>query len=100
MRLFSPVRLAIVPTLLALAGTSSKPSAPADPPPTQTEKTEPAPAKQAELEAEAPKQPGALPDTLPNGLLLSYSQFEVVDGKATAKPGPARLDIVTREGGA
>jgi len=40
-----------------------------------------------------------LPDSLPNGLLLSYSQFEVVDGKATAKPGPARLDILTREGG-
>jgi len=41
----------------------------------------------------------ALPDTLPNGLLLAYSQFEVVDGKATAKPGPARLEILTREGG-
>ncbi len=39
-------------------------------------------------------------DTLPNGLLLSYSQFQVVDGKATAKPGPARLDILTLEGGA
>jgi FG-GAP-like repeat len=41
-----------------------------------------------------------LPDSLPNGLLLAYSQFQVVDGKATAKPGPARLDILTREGGA
>jgi hypothetical protein len=40
-----------------------------------------------------------LPDTLSNGLLLAYSQFEVVDGKATAKPGPARLEILTREGG-
>ena len=40
-----------------------------------------------------------MPDALPNGLLLAYSQFEVVDGKATAKPGPARLDILTREGG-
>lgn len=40
-----------------------------------------------------------LPDSLPNGLLLAYSQFEVVDGKATAKPGPARLEILTREGG-
>ncbi|MGB7475708.1 MAG: VCBS repeat-containing protein, partial [Polyangiales bacterium] len=39
-----------------------------------------------------------LSDSLPNGLLLSYSQFEVVDGKATSKPGPARLDILTREG--
>jgi hypothetical protein len=39
-------------------------------------------------------------DTLPNGLLLAYSQFQVVDGKATAKPGPARLDILTLEAGA
>ena len=43
--------------------------------------------------------PDALPDSLPNGLLLSYSQFDVVDGKATAKPGPARFDILRREGG-
>ena len=28
------------------------------------------------------------------GLLLAYSQFEVVDGKATAKPGPARAEIL------
>ena len=28
------------------------------------------------------------------GLLLAYSQFEVVDGKATAKPGPARVEIL------
>lgn len=51
--------------------------------------------------AEAPKKTTAaagLPDSLPNGLLLSYSQFQVVDGKATAKPGPARLDILTRQG--
>ena len=50
---------------------------------------------------EAPKKTAAktgLPDSLPNGLLLSYSQFQVVDGKATAKPGPARLEILTREG--
>ena len=52
--------------------------------------------------AQAPKKTGAatgLPDSLPSGLLLAYSQFQVVDGKATAKPGPARLDILTREGG-
>ena len=41
----------------------------------------------------------AVPDSLPTGLLLAYSQFEVVDGQATANPGPARLDILTREGG-
>jgi hypothetical protein len=52
--------------------------------------------------AQAPKKTDAatgLPDSLPSGLLLAYSQFQVVDGKATAKPGPARLDILTREGG-
>jgi len=54
-----------------------------------------------EARTEAPKKAAAtgLPDSLPNGLLLAYSQFQVVDGKATAKPGPARLDILTREGG-
>ncbi|MBW2160990.1 MAG: VCBS repeat-containing protein, partial [Deltaproteobacteria bacterium] len=41
----------------------------------------------------------AVADSLPNGLLLAYSQFEVVDGHATANPGPARLDILTREHG-
>jgi hypothetical protein len=52
--------------------------------------------------AQTPKAPAAtsnVPDALPNGLLLAYSQFQVIDGKATAKPGPARLDILTREGG-
>jgi hypothetical protein len=52
--------------------------------------------------SEAPKETAAetgLPDSLSNGLLLAFSQFQVVDGKATAKPGPARLDILTREGG-
>jgi hypothetical protein len=52
--------------------------------------------------AEAPKKAAAssaVPDSLPTGLLLAYSQFEVVDGQATANPGPARLDILTREGG-
>ncbi len=49
--------------------------------------------------AKSPATSTELPDSLPNGLLLVYSQFKVVDGKATANPGPARLDILTREGG-
>ena len=59
------------------------------------------PAEGAKPEQAPPKKTTTadLPDSLPNGLLLSYSQFQVVDGKATAKPGPARLDILTREGG-
>jgi hypothetical protein len=62
---------------------------------------EPSPEKN-DKPAAAPKPTpatSALPDSLPNGLLLAYSQFQVVDGKATAKPGPARFDILTREGG-
>ena len=59
------------------------------------------PAEGAKPEQAPPKKTvtADVPDSLPNGLLLSYSQFQVVDGKATAKPGPARLDILTREGG-
>ncbi len=40
-----------------------------------------------------------LPDSLPNGLLLAYSQFKIVDGKATSEPGAARFDILRREDG-
>ena len=40
-----------------------------------------------------------VPASLPNGLLLAYAQFEVEDGRVTARPGPARLEILTREGG-
>ena len=58
------------------------------------------PDDQAPEPSAEPTAPNALADTLPNGLLLAYSQFEVVDGKATAKPGPARLEILTREDGA
>jgi len=59
------------------------------------------PAEKGKPQEAPPKKTSTtdLPDSLPNGLLLSYSQFQVVDGKATAKPGPARLDILTREGG-
>jgi hypothetical protein len=60
---------------------------------------EPAPEAKPE-EAPSKKAPSVgLPDELRNGLLLASSQFQVVDGAATAKPGPARLDILTREGG-
>lgn len=77
---------------------TKKPEAPAESPaaPAKDE----APAEAAKPKVDPPKSaPGEVPDDLPNGLLLAYSQFQVVDGKATAKPGPARLDILTREGG-
>jgi hypothetical protein len=69
--------------------------APTEAPKAAEPKTEPSPA-----EAPAGQAPASgSPDSLPKGLLLAYSQFQVVDGKATAKPGPARLDILTRENG-
>lgn len=40
-----------------------------------------------------------LPDALPNGLLVASSQFVVEGGRATATPGPARLDLIYRSGG-
>ena len=75
----------------------------------KTVPTEAPPASAQEESAEKNEEPAqkpektatatGVPDSLPNGLLLVYSQFQVVDGKATAKPGPARLDILTRDGG-
>jgi hypothetical protein len=44
--------------------------------------------------------PSAEASDLPNGLLLALSQFEVTsEGKVLPKPGPARLEILTRRGG-
>ncbi len=44
--------------------------------------------------------PSALPANLDRGLLLSLSQFEVApDGKVLPRPGPARLEILVRQGG-
>jgi len=58
----------------------------------------------AEEPNSAPAKPTAaaeLPDDLPNGLLLALAQFEVSpEGKVLPKPGPARLDILLRRGGA
>lgn len=101
-------RLASWTVLLALASVGCEKSAPPETPTAQASETRAgAPAQtQKEPTAEAPPgptaaqpDPTAVPDSLPNGLLLAYSQFKVVDGKATAEPGPARLDILTRRGG-
>ena len=83
--------------LLACKGGET--TAPTEAPAASAQETPPV---KEEKPAEAPKKAAAstaVPDSLPTGLLLAYSQFEVVDGQATAKPGPARLDILTREGG-
>lgn len=51
--------------------------------------------------AAPPAAQSAVPASLPKGLLLALSQFEVSpEGKVLPKPGPARLEILTREDGA
>ena len=55
-----------------------------------------------ETSTEAPETAPAsavTPDDLPNGLLLGYSQFAVVNGTLADTPGPARVEVVTRRGG-
>jgi len=104
MRHQAVTRFGIWALFFVLACRGGESSAPTEAPAASAQET--SPASEAKP-PEAPKPPEAatkkanatgLPDSLPNGLLLSYSQFQVVDGKATAKPGPARLDIVTRKG--
>jgi hypothetical protein len=95
--------VALSTLLLALACKGSEPKAARELDAAPVEDTTEAPPKATEPAenppaAAKPAETG-LPDTLPAGLLLAFSQFQVVDGKATAKPGPARLDILTREGG-
>lgn len=69
-----------LPAWLAACGGEEKPAAPAAP-------------EGAAAAAETPA-------SLPQGLLVALSQFPVgPDGKAAAKPGPARLEWVEREDG-
>lgn len=68
-------------------------------------RTERAPESATEPEAPKPEpearptQSADTPDELPNGLLLAYSHFPVVDGRPSTSPGPARLELLTRRGG-
>lgn len=63
-------------------------------PPTPNAEGSPNAAREARVAAAPP-----VPDSLPRGLLLAFSQFKLVDGKPTSDPGPARFDLLTREGG-
>ncbi len=56
-------------------------------------------AKAASAEAATEPESKAAAPKLTQGLLLAYSQFEIENGKATAKPGPARLELLTEENG-
>ena len=99
MRHQSVTRFGIWALFFLLACKGGETTAPTEPPAASAQET--ITVKEAKS-AEVPKKAAAstaVPDSLPTGLLLAYSQFEVVDGQATANPGPARLDILTREGG-
>lgn len=51
-------------------------------------------------EAPAPAAASPAPASMPQGLLVALSQFEIgPDGKVQPKPGPARLEWVKRENG-
>ena len=86
--------------MVFLLACESEKATPAEAPPPEAQGSIAPDSPEEKAAAKPPTtQAQALPDALPNGLLLAYSQFEVVDGKATAKPGPARLDLLTRKGG-
>lgn len=74
---------------LALVNCGGEPDATPTPTPTPDPTPDPAPDPNA----------GAIPDDLPNGLLLAYSQFPVRDGRVVPEPGAARLELLTRSGG-
>ncbi len=78
--------------VLLACGGESQTETPAAPAPREDPPATPEPAARAPQTAE-------LPDALPNGLLLSYSHFPVVDGRPSVTPGAARLEILTRSGG-
>jgi hypothetical protein len=94
--------LAIVFALCVLcivAGCKGEKPAPAADAPASTEVDEAKKIGAPDAPAARPTGAPAIPDSLPYGLLLSFSQFGVVDGKATSEPGPARFDILIREDG-
>jgi hypothetical protein len=99
MRHQAVTRFGIWALFFMLACKGGETTAPTEAPTASAQETTPAPKHETPKTPKAPKATTGVPDTLPNGLLLAYSQFQVVDGRATAKPGPARLDILTREGG-
>ena len=83
-------------SVLALSSCDDEESAPeAAPEETAPEETTP------DETDEAPSEPPSadVPDDLPNGLLLAYSQFPVRDGNVVIELAPSRLEILTRRGG-
>lgn len=59
----------------------------------------PTPPETGQGEAAPTANSAEVPDDLPRGLLLAYSQFPVRDGRIVPEPGAARVEILTRRGG-
>ena len=95
-------RTTLAPILLlsaALACGGEKEKAAAPPPAPAAKPAAPAPAA-APTSLVVPSTTPT-PDSLPKGLMLALSQFEVSpEGKVLPKPGAAKLEILVREGGA
>ncbi|MCA9580639.1 MAG: VCBS repeat-containing protein [Myxococcales bacterium] len=53
----------------------------------------------APSETKEPASAKGVPADLPSGLLLAYAQFETEGGKVLPKPGPARVELLTRTKG-
>ena len=89
--LFALLLLLLLGVFVACSGGSETPppSSTATPPPTSA----------PPASAPPPSSAAAEPDALPNGLLLAYSQFTVDGGTVTATPGPARAELLYRQGG-
>ncbi|RLB37228.1 MAG: hypothetical protein DRH30_13555 [Deltaproteobacteria bacterium] len=81
-----------------VAGCKGEKATPAVPPVDEAKKMD-TPAAPDAPSVDRPTGAPAVPDSLPYGLLLAFSQYGVVDGNATSDPGPARFDILTREDG-
>lgn len=97
--------LSLCTALLAIACGQDKPApapgpAVAEAPAVATPEDKAPGDKAPEAKAPEAKAPAPLPAALPKALLLAYAQFEVEGGKVTARPGPARIEVLRREGGA
>ncbi|MBX3247372.1 MAG: VCBS repeat-containing protein [Myxococcales bacterium] len=94
-------RFRILTSALALLGaacgsSNETPSQPAEPP-TPTEATSSS-AMGGEPAARV-ADPLAVPDALPNGLLVGYSPFSQNEAGQWVQPAPARLEMIVRSGG-
>ena len=69
-------------------------------PPSEAPANEGAPSADNREEVGEPEpEPGALPDTLEQGLLVAYSPFERDDQGRYTRPLPARLELISRKDG-